>query len=190
MATRPISRLVIRSAVAEGSSSGSPRRIRRIPSLGPSLPRLNAAATCTFTQQPFLNHAPITQPTTTHHPSCRIQERFRHNHPTSTILESTTSSCTALARPSTALADASHPTPPATRRKSRSCWQCCRERRRRREAQTPCKMGLSWGQSLKFPYFHNPIFPQPVRRSLGEGGFHNRTIFTGAGASVSVRSAV
>ena len=76
---------MIRSAVAEGSSSGNPWRIRRIPSLGPSLPRLTAAATCTFTQQPFLNHAPITQPTLTHHPSCRIQERFRHNRPTSAI---------------------------------------------------------------------------------------------------------
>ena len=37
------------------------------------------------------------------HPSCRIQERFRHNRPTSTILESTTLSCMALARQSTAL---------------------------------------------------------------------------------------
>ena len=34
----------IREAVAEGSSSGNPRRMRRIPSLGPSLPRLTAAA--------------------------------------------------------------------------------------------------------------------------------------------------
>ena len=87
-----------------------------------------SAATCTFTQQPFLNHAPITQPTLTHHPSCRIQERFRLNHPTSTILESTTSSCMALARPSTASAAASLPTPPATRRRSPSCWQWCHER--------------------------------------------------------------
>ena len=37
------------------------------------------------------------------HPACRIQERFRLNHPTSAILESTTSSCMALARPSTVL---------------------------------------------------------------------------------------
>ena len=64
--------------------------------------------------QPLLNHEPTApqpfpiQPTTTlqpqhNHPSCRIHERFRHNHPTSTILESTTLSCTALARPSTVL---------------------------------------------------------------------------------------
>ena len=46
---------------------------------------------------------------------------------------------------------ASLPMPPATRRISPSCRQCCRERRRRQEAQTPCKMGLSWGLSLKFP---------------------------------------
>ena len=46
-----------------------------------------SAATCTFTQQPFLNHAPITHPTLTHHPSCRIQERFQHNHPTFVILQ-------------------------------------------------------------------------------------------------------
>ncbi len=57
----------------------------------------------------------------------------------------------ALARPSTASAVASLPTPPATRRRSPSCWQCCRERRRRREMRTPCKMGLSRGLSLKFP---------------------------------------
>ena len=33
---------MIRSAVAEGSSSGNPRRIRRIPSLRSSLPRLTS----------------------------------------------------------------------------------------------------------------------------------------------------
>ena len=61
----------MQTAVAEGSSSGSPRRIRRIPSLRSSLPRLTAAATRrnpAFTQQPFLNHAPATAkptPTTT-----------------------------------------------------------------------------------------------------------------------------
>ena len=44
---------------------------------------------------------------------------------------STTSSCTGSARPSTASAVASHPTPPATRRKSPSCWQWCNERCRR-----------------------------------------------------------
>ena len=48
-----------------------------------------------------------------------------HNHPTSTILESTTLSCMALARPSTASVVASLPTPPATRRRSPSCWQRC-----------------------------------------------------------------
>ena len=41
---------------------------------------------------------------------------------------STTSSCMALARPSTASVAASLLTPPATRRKSPSCWQCCHER--------------------------------------------------------------
>ena len=73
------------------------------------------------------------------HPSCRIQERFRLNHPTSTILESTTSSCTGSARPSTASVVASLPTPPATRRRSPSCRQCCHERCRRRESQTLVK---------------------------------------------------
>ena len=53
-------------------------------------------------------------------------------------------------RPSTALAVALLPTPPATRRRSPSCWQRCHERWRQREAQTPCKMGLSRGLSLKF----------------------------------------
>ena len=50
---------------------------------------------------------------------------------------STTSSCMALARPSTALAVASRPTPPATRRRSPSCWQWCHKRRWRIETQTP-----------------------------------------------------
>ena len=54
---------------------------------------------------------------------------------------------------------ASLPMPPATRRISPSCRQCCRERRRRREAQTPWKMGLSWGLSLKFPLLS--IFTMP-----------------------------
>ena len=45
-------------------------------------------------------------------------------------------SCTALAHPSTALADASLPTPPATRRKSPSCRQCCRERCRGEKRKT------------------------------------------------------
>ena len=96
--------------------------------------------------QPLLNHEPTApqpfpiQPTTTlqpqhNHPSCRIQERFRLNHHTSTIL--TTLSCMALARPSTASAAASLPTPSATRRKSPSCWQCCHERCRRGETQNP-----------------------------------------------------
>ena len=93
------------------------------PRFGLRSPASLSAATCTFTQQPFLNHAPITHPTLTHHPSCRIQERFRHNHPTSTILESTTLSCMALACPSTASAVASLPSPPATRRRSPGCWQ-------------------------------------------------------------------
>ena len=58
--------------------------------------------------QPLHNHFPnhpTTTPTITkprlNHPSCRIQERFRRNHHTSTIL--TTLSCMALARPSTVL---------------------------------------------------------------------------------------
>ena len=74
-ATRPIPRLAIRSAVAEGSSSGNPRRIRRIPSLGPSLPRLTSrrntqesrlhSTTITptissTTTQPLPNHLPTT----------------------------------------------------------------------------------------------------------------------------------
>ena len=63
---------------------------------------------------------------------------------------STTSSCTGLARPSTASAVASLPTPPATRRRSPSCWQCCRERRRRRETQT-----LENGPSRGSPDFEN-----------------------------------
>ena len=63
----------------------------------------------------------------------------------------TTLSCTALARPSTVSAAALLPSPPATRRRSPSCGQCCHERCRRRETQTPCKMGLSRGLSLKFP---------------------------------------
>ena len=37
-------------------------------------------------------------------------------------------SCTGSAHPSTASAVASLPTPPATRRRSPSCWQCCHER--------------------------------------------------------------
>ena len=41
---------------------------------------------------------------------------------------STTLSCMALARPSTASAVASLPTPPAMRRRSPSCWQWCHER--------------------------------------------------------------
>ena len=59
------------------------------PRLGLRSPASLSAATCTFTQQPFLNHAPtITQPQPRlNHPSCRIQERFRLNHPTSTILQ-------------------------------------------------------------------------------------------------------
>ncbi len=80
----------------------------------------------------FNRPSSATQPRANHnHPSCRIQERFRHNHPTSTILESTTLSCMALARPSTASAVASLPTPPATRRRSpywlvstKSCCEC------------------------------------------------------------------
>ena len=92
--------------------------------------RFNHFPTPTWTEstatQPRLNH-----------PSCRIQERFRHNHPTSTILESTTLSCMGSARPSTASAVALLPTPPATRKRSPSCWQCCHERCRRRETQNP-----------------------------------------------------
>ena len=49
----------IRSAVAEGSSSGSPRRIRRIPSLGPSLPRLTSRRN---TQESRLHSTTIPQP--------------------------------------------------------------------------------------------------------------------------------
>ena len=50
---------------------------------------------------------------------------------------STTSSCAGSARPLTASAVASLPTPPATRRRSPSCWQWCHKRRWRIETQTP-----------------------------------------------------
>ena len=63
----PTTRKRIRSAVAEGSSSGNPRRIRRIPSLGPSLPRLtsrrNMHLHSTTIPQPRANHN--STPTTT-----------------------------------------------------------------------------------------------------------------------------
>ena len=55
------------------------------------------------------------------------------------FFKSATLSCMALARPSTASAVASLPTPHATRRGLRSCGQCCHERRRRRETQTLVK---------------------------------------------------
>ena len=51
----------------------------------------------------------------------------------------TTSSCMALARPSTASVAASLPALPAARRRSPSCWQWCHERCRRRESQTLVK---------------------------------------------------
>ena len=109
--------------------------------------------------QPLLNHEPTApqpfpiQPTTTlqprfNHPSCRIQERFRLNHPTSTILESTTLSCTGSARPSTASAVALLPTPPATRRRSPGCWLWCRKRCRRRELQTLVKWAFRGGSEF------------------------------------------
>ena len=116
-------------------------------------PSFNRHATASQSQ-PRLNCYPITfQPPESakrtiprlanhprlNHPSCRIQERFRLNHPTSTILESTTSSCMALARSSIASAVASLPAPPATRSRSPSCWKCCHERCRRRETQTRAK---------------------------------------------------
>ena len=53
----------IRSAVAEGSSSGNPRRIRRIPSLGPSLPRLTSRRN---TQESRLHSTTIPQPRSSH----------------------------------------------------------------------------------------------------------------------------
>ena len=46
-------------------------------------------------------------------------------------------SCMPLARPSTASAVASLPSPPATRRRSPSCGQWCHERCRRGETQNP-----------------------------------------------------
>ena len=81
-------------------------------------------------------------------------------------------SCTALARPSTALAVASLPIPPATRRKSPSCWQCCPERRRRREARTPCKMGLSRGLSLKCSSF--VVLLSPFAHGCAESALEKR----------------
>ena len=49
----------------------------------------------------------------------------------------TTSSCAGSARPLNASAVASLPTPPATRRRLRSCWQWCHKRRWRIETQAP-----------------------------------------------------
>ena len=96
------------------------------------------SGTSTRPQPTFNRHATASQPRTNHNrPSCRIHERFRHNHPTSTILESTTLSCMTLACPSTASVAVSLPTPPATRRRSPNCWQWCPERCRRGETQTP-----------------------------------------------------
>ena len=59
---------------------------------------------------------------------------------------------------------ASLPMPPATRRISPSCRQCCRERRRRREMRTPCKMGLSWGPSSFPPQDNSGAAERPLER--------------------------
>ena len=91
----------------------------------------------TATQQ-FLKSSSNHAPTTTQ-PSFVSNPRTIPTQP-SHIRDSpnpTTSSCMALARPSTASAVASLPAPPATRRISPSCWQCYRERRRRGETQNP-----------------------------------------------------
>ena len=66
----------MQTAVAEGSSSGNPRRIRRIPSLGPSLPRLTSRRN---TQESRLHQttipptisSPIRQPRPNHNPTKR-----------------------------------------------------------------------------------------------------------------------
>ena len=110
---------------------GRPTPIQPFPN--PDMDGINRHSTTN--QPPFVSN-PRTIPT---------QPSHIRDSPNPTML-----SCMALARPSTASAVASLPTPPATRRRSPSCWQRCRERRRRREAQTPCKMGLSRGLSLKF----------------------------------------
>ena len=123
-----------------------PQPIHNRPSSATRPPR--SRETITTTPHLHYNHIPAARSRQTdnpslgkkprlNHPSCRIQERFRLNHPTSTILESTTLSCMALARSSTASAVALLPTPPATRRRSPSCRQCCRERCRRGETQNP-----------------------------------------------------
>ena len=111
-----------------------PRNREPITTTPQSFPNNNPVARSRQTDDPALGKHPRLN-----HPSCRIQERFRLNRPTSTILESTIPSCMALARPSTASVAASLPTPPATRRKSPSCWQWCNERCRRRETQTLAK---------------------------------------------------
>ena len=38
-------------------------------------------------RQPFTNHPPTTRQPRHNHPSCRIHERFQHNHPTFAILQ-------------------------------------------------------------------------------------------------------
>ena len=80
--------------------------------------------------QPPLNHEPTT---------LRVESMNDSDStiPHSRSFESTMSSCMALARPSTASAVASLPTPPATRRRLRSCWLWFHERFRRGETQNP-----------------------------------------------------
>ena len=76
---------------APGEYAASPRLGIRSPASLPAATRRNPAFTQQPSHKPFLqpsnNHTPtITQPRL-NHPSCRIQERFRLNHPTSTILQ-------------------------------------------------------------------------------------------------------
>ena len=70
---------------------GSPASDIRSPASLPAATRRNPAFTQQPSHKPFLqpsnNHTPtITQPRL-NHPSCRIQERFRHNHLTFVILQ-------------------------------------------------------------------------------------------------------
>ena len=114
-------------------------------------------------QQPLSNPAPtlgnLNPSTTVLNPIVGLgHAKPSSNHPTTTLQPSfvsnprtiptqpfhicdspdpTTSSCMALARPSTASVAASLPAPPATRRRLPGCWQWCHERCRRGETQNP-----------------------------------------------------
>ena len=81
----PTTRKRIRSAVAEGSSSGNPRRIRRIPSLGPSLPRLTSRRN---TQEARLHPKTTTQPSFVSNPrTISAQPSHIRDSPTPTVTQ-------------------------------------------------------------------------------------------------------